>query len=180
MKSFSVVVAAITTLAGCASAALQGYEGADRPNDETALIEVERPQRMRGVQRVEIVSLSLRHGIMEVEATRVRVLPEETCLAAHALSDSGDSAQAYLCFEPEVGETYVLSVGTTIAYVDSEGSRDVRSDYFFRIRNRSTHENAAIAARGAADCEVSTFEPSRSYLGGRGRDVLTVQCQDSG
>jgi len=146
-----ILIAMCSSLMSCAGTALQGYEGAARPDDETALIVVPRPRQMRGVRRAEITSLQLPHGTMAVETRRARVLPGETCIAVQALSNSSESSSGYLCFEAEAGESYELRVGTAVTYSDGQGYRKSRIESFFLL-NRYTREYVAIAARGTADC----------------------------
>ena len=177
-----ILTAMCSSLMSCASRTLQGYEGAALLDDETALIVVQMPERMRGVRRAEITSVQLPHGTMAVETRRARVLPGDTCIAVHALSDSLESSSGSLCFEAEAGESYELRVRTVPTDSDREGYRAFRIDSF-RLINRDTREYVAISARGTADCESTLVgqvarrgRGGMGTAGGRGR---ALECEDS-
>ena len=114
MKQVTLAALAITALASCVSTTLQGYEGLARPDDETALVTVERPTNNRGDATIRIVSVDTPLGEpISVAARAVRLLPRETCLGVRAYSSSVASMTVELCFEPSPGRRYQVRASTT-------------------------------------------------------------------
>ncbi len=142
------MLAGCSGLTSCASNDLKAYEGAVLPDEETALV-LGQPRQARGVRRTEITSVQLPHGTMDVETTRARVLPGETCITARVLSENLEYAFAYMCFDAEAGETYEIAVGTWV----TDFSNETRIDSI-RIIDLSTRESVTVAARVATDCET--------------------------
>jgi len=153
------MLAACALLSACASNDLKGYEGAVQPDEETALV-LGQPRRGSGVRRTEITSVQLPHGTMDVETTRARVLPGETCITARALSERLEFAFAYMCFEAEAGEKYEVTVDTSIT--DFYNETRIES---IRIVDLSTQENVTVSAHWATDCEMSSFAASDTLRG---------------
>jgi len=142
------MLAGCSGLASCVTNDLKGYEGVVLPDEETALV-LGQPRRARGVRRAEITSVQLPHGTMDVETTRARVLPGETCITARVLSERFEVASAYMCFEAEAGETYEIAVGTWVT--DFYNETRIGS---IRIIDLSTRESVTASARLATDCET--------------------------
>ena len=131
LSSFIFVLSGIA-LASCASTVLQVYEGPARPDDQTALVTVERPGSNRGDATIQIVSVDTPRGdIIPVTARTVRLLPRETCLGVRARSSSVATVSFELCFEAYAGRLYELRALTQGETVPLEiGDRNVGQGSF--------------------------------------------------
>ena len=96
-------------ITSCTTAAFKGYEGAVRPDSDTALIRVQKISNDRTAARIRIRSFDTARGdVVPVRVDRLRVLPRRTCVEAAATSSTLDRYAAELCFEPTEGRNYEI------------------------------------------------------------------------
>ena len=101
------VVAATLALAACANAPLQGYDGPVLPDDETALVSVQRNSGDRMAATVRITSFeTVLDEPVPVSATSIRLRPGETCLGIRARTSTLHTFSREMCFEAYAGTRY--------------------------------------------------------------------------
>jgi len=114
-----IAIALSVLLASCGSIVVQGYEGAARPESETALVRVLTQSELtrgsmvwlRPAFSAQIVSVdSSRGDRISTPARVLRLLPGETCLGIEASFTSG-SIEHDICFEPLANHSYELEMG---------------------------------------------------------------------
>ena len=95
----------------CASGPLRGYPGTPRPDNETVLVEVERPTRSPLAANVRIPWIGAPRGeVIPVTTRRVRLLPGEVCVSALATVSALIPQSAELCFDASAGAIYEIRV----------------------------------------------------------------------
>ncbi len=114
LASLLATSACILCLMGCSSSAVQGYDGPALSRDETALIRMRRPNRMRRVRSAEIVAIDTPVGAISVDTQAATLLPGETCIAVEARTISLHSASGYLCFDVRAGSSYEIQILTVV------------------------------------------------------------------
>ncbi len=131
LRAASGLIVALA-LMSCAGGPLQGYPGTSRPDNETALVEVERTTRSPLAANVRITSIDAPRGeVIPMTARRVRLLPGEVCVGAVASVSALIQQAAELCFDASAGAIYeirVLVAGTPRELEDLE--RIVQSEPF--------------------------------------------------
>ncbi len=111
---FSItVILACLTVASCASVPLQGYEGSDRPDEETALVRAV-PADNASLRAIQILAIQTPGVRLPASGSDVRLLPGDTCLEVRAQTITQDSSTGDLCFTADSGRTYELRVFTTV------------------------------------------------------------------
>ncbi len=130
-----------SVLVSCVSAPLQGYDGAVRPDDETALVVLSPARATHArVRNTPIISIERPDGTVFTETNRVRVLPGPTCIAVRAMTvRSLDSYSALLCVEAEAGKTYDVRVETAVTMGETMSLDEYRI-VRFRLVDRATQE----------------------------------------
>jgi hypothetical protein len=107
-------ISACLALASCTVTPLQIYEGPALPDDQTALISVQRQTSDRTAATVRILSVDTPRGEPIFTRTNsVRVLPRATCIEAVARSSTLDRLAAELCFATYAGGHYEVRALTS-------------------------------------------------------------------
>ncbi len=139
-------ILACLVLTSCVGAPLQGYEGAVRPDDETALVTLPRARQHWRVSSAQIVWVEWPDGTLAEETNRVRVLPGETCITVRAtIRNSLEFYSAKLCLEAEAGKTYAIGAETVTTTAEATGVDESRI-VGFSLKERGTRETIVESA----------------------------------
>ncbi|MFP6828976.1 MAG: hypothetical protein VCC36_08065 [Gammaproteobacteria bacterium] len=132
----TTVLAIFAGLPACGTTSWQGYAGALRPDDETALVRIEQSGD-RLAATTQIVSIdSPRGDMIPVNTRSVRLLPGDVCVGVLATTSTMDQASAELCFyalTDNVYEIRVLVAGIEQDLVDSASVRRTFQRGPFRV-----------------------------------------------
>ncbi len=130
------VLAICAGLPACGTTSWQGYAGAPRPDNETALVRIEKSGD-RLAATTQILSIDAPRGdIIPITARSVRLLPGDVCVGVLATTSTMDQATAELCFDALTDNVYeirVLVAGIERDLVDSSNVRRTVERGPFRV-----------------------------------------------
>ena len=132
----------------CSTSAVQGYDGPTLSDDETALIKMRRPNRMRRVRSAEIVAIDTRVGAISVDTQAARLLPGETCVSVQARTITLHPASGYLCFNARAGNSYEIQILTFVnqfpAFPDLYGAEEIGVAEFSLVNTATGNTVASV------------------------------------